>query len=181
MNEIEILGEEPKDNIYILRTSLFKLILRIVKIEFYLTIAFIITRFGVTSFENLVDEYISFDIFYLLITTFFGILSFYIMLNILLNWVARYFIIKNGEFIERKGIMNSKQLIKPLVGVEWIQVRQGFLGKLMNFGDLIIHTPLLKKNLIVKDISSPEKFQQHIYRHFKTSSSQVLRSAETRR
>lgn len=181
MHQIEIINPDPSLNIYILRKTIVKLIATIVKIEIIFAAIFFVVRLAILFFDNQIETVIDTNTIYIVITTILAVLNIIFFLQSILSWIGYYYIIKPGEIIKRQGVIGNSEEINPLVNIEGVQVKQSLFASMLNFGDLIIRSPLLEKDLIMQDIPNPRKYQQHIFAHFKTSSSQVLRSASTRR
>lgn len=181
MYEIEILSENPKNNIYILRKTIFKMLFKVVQIEVGFALLFLIFRLTVLTLDEQISRIWQPNGIYLIGNIFIGLTNVVAFLRIALDWLGYYYIIKPGEIIFRRGVLGNTETVTPLLNIEWVKVRQGLIASLFNFGNLVIHSPLLEHDLILRDIPSPKKYQQHIFTHFKTSSSQVLRSASSRR
>lgn len=79
-----------------------------------------------------------------------------IMVYILLQWNREQYVIRDDSIVHTRGVMNNREEVYSLRGVEAGKVRQGLVGRLLNFGTVSVFSPVLKKEYFLYDIPNPE-------------------------
>jgi uncharacterized membrane protein YdbT with pleckstrin-like domain len=99
------------------------------------------------------------------IILFFGtiLLEATILIYIFLQWAYDKFEVKDTKIIFKKGIIRREKAVHSLKNIESIEVKQGWLGLIFDYGDVSLFSPLLKEKIVMKKISDPEKYA-HILR-----------------
>ena len=78
-----------------------------------------------------------------------------LILYITLDWITYYFILDSKSVISHGGIISSKEESYDMAGIESVEVIQGLLGRLFNFGTLVLFNPILEKELTLRNIPDP--------------------------
>ena len=80
------------------------------------------------------------------------------MIAIFLQWAYTTFEIKTDELIFRKGIFRRKRTIHSLKNIQSVEVEQGCLGLLFQYGNIRLYNPLLKEKIYMRSVTDPEKY-----------------------
>ena len=78
-----------------------------------------------------------------------------LVLYIVLNWLYEFYITQPSGIIVRRGIIFSKEIQYSLGAIQSIGVQQGILGRIFNFGTVILYNPVLKSDLKLEFIHNP--------------------------
>lgn len=82
-----------------------------------------------------------------------------VLLSVLFwQWLSRTYEIRDVEIVRRKGIFLRTIKSHSLRGVQSVTVRQGVLGALFSFGNIILENPLLKREVVLRHIPDPEYY-----------------------
>lgn len=138
-------------------TALF--VLRVILLELLFEFIYLswrgIVHFLPFSFETIITiNAISIIIFLLLVTVLQNIILVYIALT----WVNDYYEVGNDEIIHVNGIISKTEKAYPYRDIQSITMHQGFLGRLLNYGSVILYIPTLGHDLNFNEISNPVKF-----------------------
>lgn len=79
------------------------------------------------------------------------------VLQIALGWANEEYEIREDSLVHRKGILTLKQVTYTLRNLGSAKINQGPLGKIFNFGTIIITSPILKGDIILSDIHNPSQ------------------------
>lgn len=80
------------------------------------------------------------------------------MIAIFLQWAYTTYEIKVDELVFRKGIIRRKRTIHSLKNIQSVEVEQGFLGLLFQYGNIRLYNPLLKEEINMRSVTDPEKY-----------------------
>lgn len=81
---------------------------------------------------------------------------------ILLQWGREQYVVREDSIVHTRGVMNNREEVYSLRGVEAGKVRQGLLGRLLNFGTVSVFSPVLKKEYFLYDIPNPEMMKRRM-------------------
>jgi uncharacterized membrane protein YdbT with pleckstrin-like domain len=158
----KVKSEEP--NALFLRGSTFLLVFKVITIIVLATILQLFIRLPILFLdfnkETILQLY-SFNTSLVLLLSVLEIIS--IVLT-MLNWINEYYEIIPGKIIHRKGVFFTKQEIFACHHVESIELLQGFMGKLFNYGSLDLFSPTLEKKIFLYNINNPDKYTKSIER-----------------
>jgi membrane protein YdbS with pleckstrin-like domain len=85
------------------------------------------------------------------------IIYFAMVLYMILSWNKHYYVINSQAVLMYDGIIFSKSKSYDMAGVESIEVDQGLIGKVFNFGTLKLYNPRLEKEITFHRIPDPNK------------------------
>ena len=72
-------------------------------------------------------------------------------------------VVTNLRVISRQGIFRRDVFVYPLESIQTIEVRQGFIARMLGYGSVEIHTSTESHGMAVRHyISDPEGWRQHI-------------------
>lgn len=86
----------------------------------------------------------------------------YSTLTIMLDWYSRYYILRPGEVVCRRGIITREEKTYLLKHVESITCNQNFWERLFNYGTISLYNPLLNQQIDLTAIKNPNKYKQAI-------------------
>lgn len=92
-----------------------------------------------------------------------NIIEIYFVLAVVINWASKTFYLSDKHIVERSGIINVKEKIYDLKIVRSVQISQGLLGKLCNYGDIVINTSSIggySEKIYLTGISKPEEYEE---------------------
>jgi uncharacterized membrane protein YdbT with pleckstrin-like domain len=180
MQELEILDDDPKNNVYIVRSTIYLLIFRLLQIEIGIAIILVILRVVFITFNTQLEEFIQPKYLYVSLVVIISIFNVYQIVSPILNWLGTLYIIKNGSIIIKRGVFKTSDEILTINNVESVKIHQRFLGKIFNYATLKIHTPIMKTDLVLRNIPNPGKYADYIFKYNSIKASQVLRSTASR-
>lgn len=77
-------------------------------------------------------------------------------------WAAEGVLITKSELVYKYGIINGHHRSYPFMNIQRVEVQQGMLGRLLNFGTVIVHLPVLSEDIRFQDMSNPNAFARQL-------------------
>lgn len=77
-------------------------------------------------------------------------------------WAAEGVLITKDELIYKYGVINERRRSYPYTNMQRIEVQQGILGKMLNFGTISVHLPVLSEDISFRDMSNPHDFADRL-------------------
>lgn len=74
---------------------------------------------------------------------------------ILLEWSYESYIIRSDRIDHRSGIFSRKTDSYSLRDIRSASITEGVMGKLFNYGSIILHSPTLDQNIVLYNVMSP--------------------------
>ena len=106
-----------------------------------------------TNFFPLASELIEYDmIFFVLYISMIVIITFCIMLR----WSCESYEIRSGELIHKKGCFMKTSDSYALEDTENINMTKSVLGRIFQYGNIIVYNPLQKTEIRIPGISDPD-------------------------
>lgn len=93
-------------------------------------------------------------VFLVLVTLIQNIL----LIIVALKWVNDYYEVGHDEVAHVKGIVSRTKQSYPFHDIQSITVHQGFLGRLLKYGEVNLYIPTLGHDLHFREVSNPERF-----------------------
>ena len=96
-----------------------------------------------------------------------NIIEIYFVIWIVLNWISSVYYLTEKNIIKRTGIFQTNEQIYDLKKIRSVEVNQGFIGKLLNYGDITIQTSAsggYQHEIYLTGIANPEKYRE-IFKH----------------
>jgi len=90
------------------------------------------------------------------------------LIYVVLAWVKNNYYLTDARLIHCNGIIKIKEDMYDLKGIHAISVYQGILGRLFNYGDLLIEVSAsggFHKNVLIKGIVNPKKYERILNEH----------------
>ncbi len=76
-------------------------------------------------------------------------------LVMMLRWAFEGYYVEEGEVIHRRGILFRHQQRISLRNVEEIRVEEGLFGRMLKYGTIVMHNPLMKEEISLGNVSDP--------------------------
>ncbi len=108
--------------------------------------------------------------------TFFWILriaNLCFIVAMFLRWQFTYYVVSTDALSTHRGFLFNRLQTFDLQSIRSVKVQQGLIGKVFDFGDIIMESPLLEKHVVLKNISNP-------IQHAKTVDVQRLKILENK-
>jgi len=142
------------------------LIIKLIAIEILMLFLYLFIRLPKTLFilpnlelyENVSLSYIT--IIYFIILSFIKLIF---ILKITLEWINNVYEIRDDSIIHRQGIFNIKEDIYTLRNLSSVTIEQTILGKLFNYGTIILYSPIHKTNYYMINVHNPKKIADTFY------------------
>lgn len=83
---------------------------------------------------------------------------------IVLQWKNHVYFLTNDGITERKGIITTTEEAYDMKNIRSVTLRQGILGKMFDFGDLIVHStaPENTQDIVLVGIPHPASYQNFL-------------------
>ena len=159
MNTVDV--KQPR---FIIRKSIVVVVLKLVMLQAVFMLAYFFMRIakntmlgGLYYASNMSDTqfWLGLLLFLVLATTQMIITAY-----ILLQWNREQYEIRDDSIIHTRGVVHNKEEVYSLNGVEAGKVRQGLMGRLLNYGTVSVFSPVLKKEYFLYDIPNPDLMKQ---------------------
>lgn len=79
-----------------------------------------------------------------------------------ISWINESFLLYKNTLVHQRGLFSLKEDIYYLQNIQDLQVRQGFLSRLMNFGSVRFFSPDLGRRITLMNISNPKRVEELI-------------------
>lgn len=143
-----------------LRKSHIFLISRLIALEIILSIVYLLVRipksFIFSSGLSLSDNQFLSIVGVLYFITL-SIIELILVLKVTLDWVNEEFEIREESLVHRRGIFHLTQETYTLRQLGSANIYQGFVGRILNYGTIVIASPILKKDVFLTDIHNPQQ------------------------
>lgn len=162
-DESDLISFRKSHIILILKLALFELVI----IAFYLIVR-VPKSYILPLFINITDKQFldSLGIIYYITLS---VIELFIVLKITLDWSNEEYKIKDEALIHKRGILKLTQETYTLRNLGSAKIYQGFVGKLFNFGSIIVTSPILKSDIVLSDIHDPHKILNALENHLDNS------------
>lgn len=84
------------------------------------------------------------------------------MLYLLTNWLVNYYIIRKSEIVFVSGLLRSSRKDYNIANLQSIYYHQSLLGRIFNFGDIVIFSPALQRDLVMHEVPNPRDMVDNI-------------------
>lgn len=146
--------------IIIFRKSHIFLILKLLYLEIFIVGLYLIVRIPksifFSSFLNLSENQflnVSGVVYFIVLS----IVEIILVLRITLGWSNEEFEIREESLVHRRGIFRLKQQTYTLKNLGSVNIYQGLVGKMLNYGNIVLTSPILKQDIVLSDIHNPQK------------------------
>lgn len=141
------------------RPSISILVLQLISLNILSAAVVIGLYIGILSYQPLVDIFLQvYTGLAIIISVFLVQIS--LTIYAVVVWMNEYYEIFPEHLIHRRGIMFRKESKFPIRNVRFVQVNQGLLGKLLNYGTLTLLDGRRNKFLDMYLIHNPIRYYQ---------------------
>lgn len=141
-----------------IRQSISILIMKIVFLDIFSAVVvgamYLTLNFTEISMYIGLDTAVTTFSFFLIVAVIKISLSMYVVLD----WINEYYEVTPSELIYRRGVIYVKEEKVRFSDIRKIELRQGLLGRIFNFGNLILYDFMLKKDLEAFLIHNPQRY-----------------------
>lgn len=131
--------------------TIFLIIFRILIIELLIIFLNFLIRFSFFNF----DAYLNYAIILIEIVLIQG-LNLYLILKVFINWLSIKYSINPEEIKIKEGIIKTKETTYEIKNLQSMRIVKSLMGKIFNYGSIYLYNPVLKEEVVVKDIPNPE-------------------------
>jgi len=78
-----------------------------------------------------------------------------IALIVMLRWAFEAYTVYDGRLVHRRGIIFRKTETYSLQNMEEVSIQEGFIGRIMKHGTIVLHNPLLHTPVTLATITDP--------------------------
>ena len=92
------------------------------------------------------------------------------VLKFVMKWIGSSYFIDDTHLVKRDGIISVIEKTFDLDNIRSITINQGILGKIFNFGDIVIEISApgdYLDQILLSNLADPQKFEQKIRGHCK--------------
>jgi len=99
------------------------------------------------------------------VTIVLQFINIFITLYIVLDWMYSYYIFRPHEVIYRKGIFIDQRTDYRFDHIEKIDIKQGYIAKMLNYGTIVVYSGSLKEDVAFYDVPMPHRYSSIILKH----------------
>lgn len=140
-----------------IRPSISVLVAQLVLLDVLVAAVLIGGYLVILHFQNAISIVLK-SYFGLFLLWFVFILQVGLTIYATLYWINDYYELTSDTLIHKKGLINRKIERYPLDNLTYLNVEQGFLGSLLNYGTLTFLSPRREKLLELYLIHNPNKY-----------------------
>lgn len=148
-------------DIYFFKPTKFLLIIRLLVLELIIVFLYLLIRIpkSFVFFVNF-DPSIFSQVYWLgtLYFLFLSLAELILVCIIVLNWANEVWEIRQGILFHRRGIFKLIEDTYSLKNIGSVTISQSFLGRLLNYGTIVVYSPILKQEFFITNIENPKKF-----------------------
>ncbi|MDO8657376.1 MAG: PH domain-containing protein [Candidatus Levybacteria bacterium] len=140
-----------------IRQSIYLLLLKLISIDIFaalFVLAFFSSLFLPFSTEVKINIVSNNGIYFFLLVLF----KISVTLFLVLRWLNEYYEITPFKIIHRKGIIWSKEKAYKIEHIESVSLKQGIIGKVLNYGTIEFYDWRTKNNVSIYLIHNPIKY-----------------------
>lgn len=145
-----------------LHESIFVLALRILFLQFSIAVASILINILLVLLVRAGGSdgflIITLAVSHVLLQTLDAIL----LVILVLRWVNTEYVITGSEILVRTGILNIQTTRYRKDKIEYVEVDQSLIGKLLNYGTIRVYNPFLKEEVRLRNIPNPYRYSKLI-------------------
>lgn len=98
-----------------------------------------------------------------------ALIQFLFIVQAFIKRSAEYYLLEEGIVKHKTGIFSFKLEIHKVDKVESIIVRQSFFQKLLNYGTIIMSSPLMEQQVLIENVSRPTSILSEIEKTVKST------------
>jgi uncharacterized membrane protein YdbT with pleckstrin-like domain len=89
----------------------------------------------------------------------------YMITHIIMSWSGDTYVITNHHLICKKGIINTSEVCYACRNIRSVAVHQSWLGRILNYGDLIVEVSAsggYHEQVFIRSVTEPQKIETQI-------------------
>ncbi len=165
---------DTKNNKIILRKSVFILVLTFINIEILFDGLYILLRLPLfyLNLPTIIQAHLvsMYFIIFLAINT----LKLFFIIFVSVKWITTIYEIREGEIKFRQGLIAYSQKVYLCKHIQEVICKQGFIGKIFNFGSIELYDPTLTNNLNIDCVQNPSKYADIIKKNLLQNNSEFI-------
>lgn len=142
----------------IIRKSFILLIFRIIVAELLLESIYVAWRIGIYMIPISPELQSTLNIWTTVLFVIITVIQLILLVVILLRWLNEYYELQRDEIIVWNGVLTRKGRSYPYTNIQSISVDQDILGRLFNYGTVMIYVPALGQELHFEEVPKPYEF-----------------------
>lgn len=146
----------------LLRGSIFVIVSRIILIVVLFSTLRLFIRIPFVMFEINSETILQMFSVNTIIALISVLVEIALVLFVTLTWVHEHYEIMPGQIIRRRGVLVVKENVFTFDRIQTIDIFQGLMGKIFNFGSLTIYNPALDRKIILYNIDNPVRYKDVI-------------------
>lgn len=86
----------------------------------------------------------------------------YLSISLVVNWISTMYYITLGHLIRQRGVLNTSESVFQLTDIESVAMNQSWLGRIFNFGDIIIKLQIARQteSITLYAIENPQRYEE---------------------
>lgn len=97
-------------------------------------------------------------VLYGIVYILFQVVNVITIILVILDWYNRTYTLQSHDIIFRAGVFKSLRKNYQYDNIEKVTLEQGLIGKMLNFGSVVIYNPLIKEDAYIRNIPDPEYY-----------------------
>lgn len=81
------------------------------------------------------------------------------------SWLNELYILHPKELVVKRGVLSSQATTYEFANLQSMTIAQTIWGKLFNYGNIRLYNPVLREEVIMSHISSPQQYGAIIQQH----------------
>lgn len=154
---------------YIIRKSFPLLIIRLVVLELLLESIYVGWRFGIDYLSIASDTKIFLHSLTTAVFIFVTLIQIILLLVIVIKWLNEYYEMQDDEIIQWTGVITKRGRSYPYSNIQSITIQQSAVGRILNFGTVVLYVPTLGQDLSFDEVPKPQAFIKLIKEHMPTN------------
>lgn len=93
----------------------------------------------------------------------------YLIANVTLSWANNTYVLTGQHIIKKTGIFRIQEDVFHFANIRSISIQQSFLGKVFNYGDIILKTSAsggYQGDVVMSGIANPKKYEEILNIYF---------------
>ncbi len=78
----------------------------------------------------------------------------------MVRWLEEYYEISDHSIMHRKGFLFKKEEEISFKHIRAVKLEQGLLGRILNFGTIVLHDWDMRRDFILYQIHNPNRYKQ---------------------
>lgn len=143
--------------VYIYRQAPVILVFKILWIEFFFLALFLLST-ALFNYFNLEEQFWGPFSALFIKNVVLQVFNIFLIIYIILDWYNRRYTIDEGQIAKSRGIIRRRVEAWDIGEIQSFKVRQGFIGRLFNYGSIRFHILLIDAGVYFKYVPRPNEF-----------------------